>query len=185
MSATGAQIEDLASLRGEIEGIERDARLGSVTPALEGAGGEAGLSYSFYSSDSSFGIFSSPESTVAAIEKSIRETLATLAPVATFETSQEGFAARTAINYSGRADSVWSGPLVPGLVNAHMSTVKRAYAFRAAAVGVIAAAGSALASISVAVANPLTALHALRSAQALKLAVERLEAAVKADALGE
>ena len=178
MSTTTAQIEDLTSLRGEIEGIERGARLGAAAPTQEGTGGGAGLSYSL-------GIFSSPESTVAAIEKSIRETLATLAPVATFETSQDGFAARTAINYSGRADSVWSGPLSPELVEAHMSTLKRAYAFRAAVVGVIAATGSALASISIAVANPLTALQALRSAQALKLAVERLTAAVKADALGE
>lgn len=185
MSATASQIEDLTSLRSEIEGIERDARLGAAAPTEEGTAGGAGLSYSFYSSGVSFGIFSSPESTVAAIEKSIRETLATLAPVATFETSQGGFAARTAINYSGRADSVWSGSLSPELVEGHMSTLKRAYAFRAAVVGVIAATGSALASISVAVANPLTALQALRSAQALKLAVERLAAAVKADALGE
>jgi hypothetical protein len=42
--------------------------------------------------------------------------------------------------------------------------------------------GGALASISLAVSNPLTVLHALASAKALKQALERLVAAVEAAA---
>ena len=171
MSATGFQLEDVNSLRGEIDGIAHDARRAAAETG-EGAAGNAGaMSYSL-------GIFSSPESTVAAIVDSIRETLSKLAPVATFETSREGFTARTVINYSGRAVSVWCVNPSSELVDAHLSSLQNAYLFRAAVAGVIAAVGNALVSISIAVANPLTALQALRSAEALKRAVGRLAAAV-------
>ena len=113
MSATGFQLEDLNSLRGEIDLIAQDARRAAPETG-EGAAGNAGvMSYSL-------GIFSSPESTVTAIVDSIRETLSKLAPVATFETSREGFTARTVINYSGRAVSVWCVNPSSELVDAHL-----------------------------------------------------------------
>ena len=171
VSATGCQLEDVNSLGREIDGIAHDARRTASEAAQGAAGNPVALSYSLES-------FSSPESTVAAIVDSIREALLKLAPVATFETSREGFTARTVINYSGRAVSVWCVDLSSELVNAHLSSLQRAYLFRAAVAGVIASVGNALVSISIAVANPLTVLQALRSAEALKRAVERLAAAV-------
>jgi hypothetical protein len=164
-------------LRCEIEGIEGASR----DPAPMQA--DAAMSYSF-------GIFSilSPistaEQTVAGIVASIQSTLARLAPEATIETSSDGFAVRSAINYTGRVASVWSispsSQAANALANAHLASLEKAYALRAAFAGAIAAAGSAMVSISLAVANPLTVMRALASAKALKVAMDRLAAAVEA-----
>jgi hypothetical protein len=169
---------ELTSLLGEIEGIARDAANPAPEPAAF-AIGSAPVSYAF-------GLTSSIESKAAAIVASIQQTLASLAPVATFETSRDGFTARTVLNYSGRAISVWStgpnGTPAEDFVGAHLATLQRAYAFRSAVVQVIAAVGNALAAISLAVANPLTVRHAVRSAEALKAAVDRLAKAVAINA---
>ena len=68
------------------------------------------------------------------------------------------------------------------LAGAHLDSLGKTYALRVASVGALGAVGGALASISLAVANPLTVLHALASAKALKQALERLVAAVEAAA---
>jgi hypothetical protein len=65
------------------------------------------------------------------------------------------------------------------LADAHLTSLEKAYALRVAFAGAIAAAGSTMVSISMAVANPLTGLRAVASAKALKQALERLAAAVQ------
>lgn len=111
---------------------------------------------------------------------SIKETLAKLAPVAHFETTVDGFTAKTVISYSGFAASVWSSGTTWELVDAHLESLQRAYAFRSAVAAVVAAVGNAVVAISIAVGNPLTVWHAVKSAEALKLAVDRLAASVAA-----
>lgn len=180
MTDMDSQVASLLLLQGEIERIDRATREASATAASQP---DRGLS-------TSFGMFSglSPLSnvkqTVSDIVHTVHALLAKLAPVATLETSNDGLTARTVIQYTGRATSVWSNSLssvlTAELVDAHMVSLQRAYALRAAFVGAVAAAGSALVSISVAVANPLTALHALASATALKQALERVMAAADA-----
>jgi hypothetical protein len=167
---TVSQLDELASLRSEVEGIDREARLA----APESAGHAAALSYSI-------GVWSSAEDNLVAIVESIKETLAKLTPVASFETSRDGFTARTVINYSGQAVSVWSSGTTLDLADAHLESLQGAYAFRASVVRVIAAVGNAVVAISIAVANPLTVWHAVKSAEALKPAVDRLAAAVAAN----
>jgi len=51
---------------------------------------------------------------------------------------------------------------------------------RTAVAGAVLSAGSAIVSISMAVANPLMLLNAWSSAKALKVALDRLAAAVEA-----
>ena len=70
------------------------------------------------------GIASSAEEKVAAIVESIKETLAKLAPVAHFETTLDGFTAKTVINYSGFAASVWSSGTTTELVDAHLESLR-------------------------------------------------------------
>jgi hypothetical protein len=120
---------------------------------------------------------------VADIVTSVRATLAKLTPVYTLETSRDGLTVRTVIQYTGRVASVWSqgnasSPAAAVLAAAHLDSLQRTYALRIAFAGAIAAVGNTLVGISMAMANPLTALHALASAKALKLALERLAAAV-------
>jgi hypothetical protein len=172
---SAAGLDGLAALRGEVDEIARDA--GRIPPgAAEGIGA---ASYSF-------GIFASAEAKVAAIFQSIQQavgqTLAQLAPVAQFETTVGGFTARTVVNYSGFAASAWSSGATAELAAAHLASLRRIYAFRAAAAAVVAAVGNAVVAISIAVGNPLTVWHAVKSAEALKAAVERLAAAVAAEA---
>ena len=178
MTAADSQLADVLRIRGEIEGIDRATRdPAAATTELEG-----NLSYS-YGMLSSLSPFSSVEQTVGDIAAAVQVILRRLRPVATVETSKDGMTARTVINYTGRATSVWSDSppteLAAALAGAHLESVKRAYALRAAFVGVIAAAGSALVSISAAIANPLTALPALASAAALKQSLQRLVASVE------
>jgi hypothetical protein len=177
MTAVDSQLADLSRIRGEIEGIDRAAR----EPATATMGPEGTLSYS-YGGLSNLSLFHSAEQTVAEIAATIGVILARLAPVATLETSSDGMTVRTVINYTGRATSVWSNSppteLAAALAEAHLESVKRAYALRAAFAGVVAAAGSALVSIAAAIANPLTVLHALASAAALKQSLQRLVTSV-------
>jgi hypothetical protein len=164
------------TLRAEIEEIDRAAR----NPAtLAPAESDAALSYSF-GLFSTISPISSAEQTVAEIVASIRAVLAKLAPVATIETCKDGLTARTVIHYTGRAASVWGNTPSVELIGAHLDSLGKTYALRVAFVGAIGAVGAALASISMAVSNPLTVLHALASAKALKQTLERLVSAVEA-----
>ncbi len=168
-------LEELTSLRGDVEEIARGAR--QIPP--DSAEHAAAMSYSFGNVG---GIISSAEEKVAAILKSIKETLAELAPVASFETTVGGFTVKTVINYSGFAASVWSSGTTTELVDAHLKSLQEAYAFRTAATTVVAAVGNAAVAISIAVGNPVTVWHAVKSAEALKVAVERFATAVAANA---
>jgi hypothetical protein len=172
---SASQVEELASLRGEVEAIARDAR----QLPLDSGGQAAAMSYSLGVVG---GILTAPQEKIVAIVDSIKETLAKLAPVAHFETTVDGFTAKTVINYSGFAASVWSSGTTWELVDAHLESLRRAYAFRAAVAGVVAAVGSAVVAISITVGNPLMVWHAVKSAEALKLAVDRLAASVAAHA---
>jgi hypothetical protein len=178
VTAENSQLAEMLRLRHEIEEIDKATR----EPATATMEPDDGWSYSF-GTFSGVSPFSGVEQTVADIAAAIRTTLRKLAPVATLETSREGMIARTVINYSGRATSVWSNTptteLAAALEGPHLESIRNAYALRAALMGAIAAAGSSLVSISAAVLNPLTALHALASARALKQALERLAAAVE------
>jgi len=163
---SAAGLEELGALRGEIDEIARGARQISAEPA----GAPFLMSYSF-------GIASSAEERITAIVESIKQTLAELAPIANLQTTVDGFTAKTVINYSGFAASVWSTGTTVGLIDAHLESIERAYALRAAVTAVVAAVGNAIVAISIAVANPLTLCHATHSAEALKSAVDRLAAA--------
>ena len=178
MTAVDSQLADLLRIRGEIEGIDRATR----EPATAATEPDGTLSYS-YGVLSGLSPFSGVEQTIAEIAAAVGVILARLAPVTTLETSKGGITVRTAINYTGRATSVWSNSLptesAAALAGVHLESLKNAYALRSAFVGVIAAAGSALVSISVAIANPLTVLHALDSAAALKQSLQRLVESVE------
>lgn len=178
MTAVDFQLADLLRLRGEIEGIDRATR----EPAAATTEPEGTLSYS-YGVLSSLSPFSSVEQTVGDIAAAVQVILRRLAPVATVETSKDGMTVRTVINYTGRATSVWSNSppskLAATLAGAHLESLKNAYSLRAAFTGVIAATGSALVSISAAIANPLTMFNALASAAALKQSLQRLVASVE------
>ncbi len=178
MTAVDSQLADLLRVRGEIEGIDRATRESkTVTTEPEG-----NLSYS-YGVLSGLSPFSSVEKTVGDIAAAVQVILRRLAPVATVETSNSGLTVRSVINYTGRTTSVWSGSppteLAAALAEAHLESLKNAYALRTAFVGVIAATGSAMVSISTAIANPLTVLHASSSAAALKESLQRLVASVE------
>jgi hypothetical protein len=183
LTATDPQLASLRQLCGEIEGIDRAAR----TPASEDAvPPDSTASYSF-GLFSGFPLISDTEQTIAEIVASVQATLVKLAPVASLETSRDGFIVRTAIQYRGRVASVLCNSLPPGsdtpafvLALGHLAAVEKTYALRVAFAAAIAAVGGALVSISMAVANPLTVVQALASARALKKALERLAAAVEA-----
>ena len=176
MTVTDAQLAAVLQLRGEIEGIDGTSRTAAAVQP------DSAMSYSF-GIFSSLSPFSGAEQAVAEIVTSIQSTLAKLAPIATIETSSDGLTVRSVINYTGRIASVWSSSASSAaantLVDAHLASLQKAYALRAAFAGAIAAAGSTMVSISLAVANPLTVLRALASARALKQALDRLAAAVE------
>jgi len=173
------QLDSLIKLRAEIEGIDRATRNPVAAPSEQ----DSAVSYSS-------GMFSgvSPlangEQTVASIVASVHALLQKLAPVATIETCSDGIAARTVVHYTGRAASVWSNGISSGsaiqLANLHIDSVRKTLAVRRAFVAAIGAVSSALVSISIAVANPLTVFHALASARALKQALEKLANMVEA-----
>ena len=178
MTVTDSQLASVLQLRSEIEGLDMATRepATALRPDTE-------LSYS-YGLFSSLSPVSNAEQTVADIVASIRATLAKLAPVATIETASDGMTVRSVMNYAGRVVSVWSdtpsSAAAGALADAHLVSLDKAYALRAAFAGAIAAVGSTLVSISLAVANPLTVLRALASAKALKQALDRLAEAVEA-----
>lgn len=173
MTVAEAQLTSLLLLGDEIESIGRTARDPAAPLAAQGA-----VSYSILG----FSPLASAEQTVAEIVASIRTLLAKLAPVATIETTLDGLTVKTAIHYTGRVASVWDdGPsplLQAELARAHLDALQKTYALRIAFARAIASAGGALMSIALAVANPLTALHAFASARALQSALERLAAAI-------
>lgn len=178
MTTSDSQLDAVTALRSEIEGIDRAMRASTLDAATRPGGG---ISYSFglFTDASSF---ASVDQTVADIVTSVRAMLVKLAPVYTLETSRDGFAVRSVIQYTGRVASVWSqgnaSSPAAGLAAAHLDSLQRTYALRIAFAGAIAAVGNTLVGVSLAMANPLAALHALASAKALKLALERLAAAV-------
>jgi len=166
------QLASLVQLRAQIEGIDRAAR-----NPLSAAPEPDNPSYSFGLLSDVCSI-SNAQQTVETLVASVQEMLQKLAPVATIETSRDGMTARTVIHYTGRAASVWVGsdPTEPAAVVAamHLDSLRKTYALRRAFVATVGAVGSALVSISLSVANPLTVLHALASAKALKQALERM-----------
>jgi hypothetical protein len=179
LTTTDSQLDAVTALRSEIERIDRATRASTLDSAPCPGGG---ISYSFglFTDASSF---ASVDQTVADIVTSVRATLAKLAPVYTLETSRDGLTVRTVIQYSGLVASVWSQgnaslPAAAGLAAAHLDSLQRTYALRIAFAGAIAAVGNTLVGVSMAMANPLTVLHALASAKALKLTLERLAAVV-------
>jgi hypothetical protein len=178
LTTSDSQLDAVTALRSEIEGIDRAMRASTLDAATRPGGG---ISYSFglFTDASSF---ASVDQTVADIVTSVRAMLVKLAPVYTLETSRDGFAVRSVIQYTGRVASVWSqgnaSSPAAGLAAAHLDSLQRTYALRIAFAGAIAAVGNTLVGVSLAMANPLAALHALASAKALKLALERLAAAV-------
>jgi hypothetical protein len=169
-------LASVIQVRREIEGIDGAAR----DPAAMRP--DAAMSYSF-GLLASLSPFSGAEQTVADIVASIQTTLARLAPVATIETSADGLTVKSVINYAGRVTSVWSNSpsstAATALADAHLESLRKTFALRAAFAGAIAAAGSTMVSISLAVTNPLTVFGALASARALKQALDRLAAAVE------
>ncbi len=181
MTAMDPQLASLRQLCGEIEGIDRAAR---APVSEDDVPPDSAVSYSF-GLLSGFPLISDAEQTIAEIVASVQATLAKLAPVATLETSRDGFNVKTAIQYRGRVASVVcnSSPdpynSVSFLTREHLATIEKTYALRTAFATAIAAVGGALVSISMAVANPLTVVQALASARALKKALERLAAAVE------
>ena len=162
----------LAALRSEIAEIARGAR---QIPADRGGRADA-ASYSFGIRE--IGPFA--EEKFAALVDSIEETLAELAPVAHFETTVDGFTAKTAIDYCGFAASVWSSGATAELVDAHLKSLQEVYAFRGAVTAVIAAVGDAVVAISITVGDPLTAGRAIKSVETLGSAVRRLAVAAAA-----
>lgn len=186
MTVADSQLTALIELRGEIKEIDRAARpsvSGLDRPCDATTPPDSSFIHS-YGMLSGLSPLSSAEQTVVEIVASVHNLLARLAPVATLETSRDGLTARTVIQYTGRAASVWSNSpsseLASGLAGAHLASVEKTYALRTTFAETIAAVGSALVSIALAVANPLTVLHALASARALKQALERLVAAAEA-----
>jgi hypothetical protein len=183
LTATDLQITSLKQLSSEIEEIDRAARAPASADATQP---DSTVSYSF-GLLSGFPVISDAAQTIAEVVASVQVTLAKLAPVASLETSRDGFTVKTAIQYRGRVASVFCNSSLPisydsvyVLTREHLAAVEKTYALRAAFAAAIAAVGAALVSISMAMANPLTVLQALRSARALKEALERLAAAVQA-----
>jgi hypothetical protein len=168
---SAAALDELAALRGEIEEIAW--RAGQIPAEPTGDP---------YPTNYFFGIASSAEDKIAAISESVTETLARLGPVAHFETTVDGFTAKTVIHYSGLAASVCSIGAPPGLAVAHLESLQRVYSFRAGVTEVVAAVGNAVVAISIAMANPATAWHGVKAAEALKTAVDRLAPLVAANA---
>ena len=166
--AEDAQLASLRQVRAEIEGIASAA--GRAEP--DGPR-DAAVSYSF-------GLFSGPEETFSELVRTVQSLLTKLKPVATLRTTVDGLSATTVINYGGRATSVWSNPVSYALAETHLCSLERTIELRMAAAGAVGAAASAMAAISILAANPLTVLHALRSAEALKQALERLLDAAEA-----
>ena len=113
---------------------------------------------------------------------SIKETLAKLAPVAHFETTVDGFTAKTVINYSGFAASVWSSGTTAELVDAHLESLREGLCLSRGGHGGGCCCGQCGGRDFDCGGNPLTVWHAVKSAEALKSAVDRLAAAVAAHA---
>jgi hypothetical protein len=94
----------------------------------------------------------------------------------TLKIYEDNLQAVTTVNYAGRIESVWCESPEADLVDSHLASVQAALELRAAVVRGVVAIGCALASISVAVANPVTAATALSSALELKQAIEHFAA---------
>ena len=175
MTVVDARLETILQLRDEIDGIDRAAR----QPVASGQANQ--VSYSLGSFSSSF--FSEQRKfaeILSDVVATVKRVCARLAPTAKVETAAEGVTARTMIHFNGRTASVWVGAPSPQVASAHIASLEKTLQLRTAVAGAVLSAGSAIASISMAVANPLTLLSAWSSAKALKLALDRLAAAVEA-----
>jgi hypothetical protein len=175
LTIVDARLETILQLREEIDGIDRAAR----QPVVSGQA--TSLSYSLGSFSSSF----FPEQRKLAeilsdVVATVKRVCARLAPTATVETAADGVTARTMIHFNGRAASVWVGAPSPQMASAHIASLEKTLHLRTAVAAVVLSAGSAIISISIAVTNPLTLPSAWSSAKALKLALDRLAAAVEA-----
>lgn len=175
MTVADARIETILLLRDEIDGIDRAAR----QPAALGQGNS--MSYSFGPfSGSLFPEQHKLAEILSDVVATVKRVCARLAPTATVETAEDGVTARTMIHFNGRAASVWVGAPSQQVASAHIASLEKTLRLRTAVAGAVLSAGSAIVSISMAVANPLMLLSAWSSAKALKLALDRLAAAVEA-----
>jgi hypothetical protein len=113
---------------------------------------------------------------VASLIQTIYKMLYKLPPQITLKMYEENLQAVTTVNYAGQIVSVWCESPEADRVDSHLASVQAAFELRAAVVRGVVAIGCALASISVAVANPFTAATALTSAPELKRVVERFAA---------
>ena len=103
-----------------------------------------------------------------------------LQPVATVETVRGDMKAITTVNYAGRATSAW--PQFPSeeLTLAHLTSVDRVLALRAALVGAVASASTAMLAISASCTNTMLAMNALAAVIRLKESLQQLAAAAEA-----
>ncbi|MGP8251045.1 MAG: hypothetical protein ACLQHF_03360 [Terracidiphilus sp.] len=152
------------------------AQIDAITSAVQrpvSQGGVEAVSYSF-------GALDTMGQAARKLADTVHDLLMKLKPVATIETTRGGIKAITTVNYAGRAASAW--PQFPSeeLTLAHMTSVDRVLALRAALAGAIASAASAMMAISASAANPLLAMNALGAARRLKESLEQLAAAAEA-----
>jgi hypothetical protein len=152
------------------------SQIDSITSALQRPNSGAGVdtvSYSFEALDSM-------EQAARKLTETVSDLLMKLAPVTTIETTRGGMKAVTTVNYAGRAASAWPQYPSEELTLAHMTSVDRVLALRAALAGAIASAAGAMMAISASAANPLLAMNALGAAARLKESLEQLAAAAEA-----
>jgi hypothetical protein len=113
---------------------------------------------------------------VASLIQTIYKMLYKLPPQATLKMYEENLQAVTTVNYAGQIVSVWCESPEADLVDSYLASVQTTLELQAAVIRGVVAIGCALASISVAVANPFTAATALSSALDVKTVVERFAA---------
>ena len=154
------QIEEIALLQRRIEEITRSTP-GNVS---EDSGGQV-----------SFALVTGTESTgtMAQMIESVGNTLAKISSQATLKSGKDKLQAVTSLGYVGQIVSVWSENPEVDVIDSHLASVQGAVNLRTALIRLVVSISFALTSISVAIANPLTAFTALGSVRELKQAIER------------
>lgn len=154
------QIEEIALLQRRIEEITRSTP-GNVS---EDSGGQV-----------SFALVTGTESTgtMAQMIESVGNTLAKISSQATLKSGKDKLQAVTSLSYVGQIVSVWSENPEVDVIDSHLASVQGAVNLRTALIRLVVSISFALTSISVAIANPLTAFTALGSVRELKQAIER------------
>jgi len=175
LTVADARLETVLQLRDEIDDIDLAARRSAASVQANS------VSYSFGTfAGSVFPEQHKLADILSDVVATVKRVCASLAPTAAVETAADGVTARTMIHFNGRAASVLVGSPSPQLARAHIASLEKTLKLRTAVAGAVLSAGSAIVSISMAVANPLMLLNAWSSAKALKVALDRLAAAVEA-----